>query len=674
MQFLYPNFLWALTALAIPVIIHLFYFRRFKKVYFTNVRFLRELKKETSARSRLRNLLLLLMRLLAIAALVFAFAQPFIPLEKEVRSGDRLVSVFVDNSFSMSQTVDNVPLIDQAKEKAREIIRNYNNTDRFQVLTNKPSGREQFLLSREDALRQIDDISLTPETRNGTSISRTIREADRNQNTLIPVAYILSDFQKQQFGDLDLNDTTTQWNLVPLGSIRQSNVGIDSAWFAAPVQLVGQSNQLLIRIRNYGEQAVENIRLTWQQDGQQKPEGTINLEGGASKVDTINFQPSRSGWQSIKLNVTDYPIQFDDDYHLAYNARANVTVLLIHDGVANPYLKAAFAAPGYFSVREEQSNRINYSTLSDYDLVILQSLDKLSSGLEKELLNYMENGGNTLVFPGIDKPDSFVGETARRLGADPVTKVTRSGEFDVARINESSFVFRNVFSRLSSSLRLPKTTVRLEYSRSQRSNSEWLMRYADGLDYMLRYPVGDGNLFTCATPINTEYNDLVKQAEIFVPMLFRMAVSASSKRRPAYTIGKDRSISLDVRGPVGDESFRVKTEPEFIPAVEPRARGIILYTSDQVSESGVFPLVMGDTTLALLAFNYDRVESGQDFLSAAELEEQQPNAVIWEEVALGNFGQRIQEMDRGIILWKWFVVLALIFLALETLILRFWRQ
>ena len=66
MQLLYPAFLLALAALAIPIIIHLFHFRRFKKVYFTNVRFLKEVKEETSNRSRLRNLLVLLMRLLAL--------------------------------------------------------------------------------------------------------------------------------------------------------------------------------------------------------------------------------------------------------------------------------------------------------------------------------------------------------------------------------------------------------------------------------------------------------------------------------------------------------------------------------------------------------------------------------------------------------------------------------
>ena len=111
MEFLYPNFLFALAALAIPIILHLFYFRRFKKVYFTNVRFLKEVKEETSARSKLRNLLVLAMRLLALLFLVLAFAQPFIPQDVEVKQGDKAVSVFIDNSFSMSALGQEVPLL-----------------------------------------------------------------------------------------------------------------------------------------------------------------------------------------------------------------------------------------------------------------------------------------------------------------------------------------------------------------------------------------------------------------------------------------------------------------------------------------------------------------------------------------------------------------------------------
>jgi len=151
MQFLFPTFLFALGAIAIPIIIHLFYFRRFKKVYFTNVKFLKEVKEETSARQKLRNLLVLLMRCLAIAALVLAFAQPFIPTGQDVKTGDKAVSIFVDNSFSMSSLSQDVPLIELAKSRAREIINAYPVEDRFQVLTNDFEGRHQRLIGKAAA-------------------------------------------------------------------------------------------------------------------------------------------------------------------------------------------------------------------------------------------------------------------------------------------------------------------------------------------------------------------------------------------------------------------------------------------------------------------------------------------------------------------------------------------
>ena len=68
MAFAQPLFLIALAGLAIPVIIHLFNFRRYKKVYFTNVSFIADIKQESKKRSQLKHLLILLMRLLSHCA------------------------------------------------------------------------------------------------------------------------------------------------------------------------------------------------------------------------------------------------------------------------------------------------------------------------------------------------------------------------------------------------------------------------------------------------------------------------------------------------------------------------------------------------------------------------------------------------------------------------------
>ena len=137
MLFANPVFLTALAALAIPVIIHLYNFRRYKKVYFTNVRFIAEIRQESKKRSQLKHLLILLMRLLAITALVIAFAQPYLPsvLQKKNITDRQAVSIYIDNSFSMEALATNGKLLDIAKTKAIEIASAYKPSDLFQILT-----------------------------------------------------------------------------------------------------------------------------------------------------------------------------------------------------------------------------------------------------------------------------------------------------------------------------------------------------------------------------------------------------------------------------------------------------------------------------------------------------------------------------------------------------------
>src|SRR5690349_16450291 len=122
MTFVSPVFLWALAAVAVPIIIHLFNFRRYKKVYFTNVKFLKELQQESKSKSRLKEILILIARCLAITCLVLAFCQPVIPDKNNTQktSGATAISLYIDNSFSMVNITKQGPLFDLARNHARE--------------------------------------------------------------------------------------------------------------------------------------------------------------------------------------------------------------------------------------------------------------------------------------------------------------------------------------------------------------------------------------------------------------------------------------------------------------------------------------------------------------------------------------------------------------------------
>ena len=132
MKFLYPQFLYALFALAIPIIIHLFNFKKYKVYYFSDISFLKSLKEKTKSQSQLKHFLIFLSRALAFIFIVLAFAQPYIPNQPDkVQVNKHAVSIFIDNSFSMNRTNKQGSLLNDAKFKANQVLNAYNETNDF---------------------------------------------------------------------------------------------------------------------------------------------------------------------------------------------------------------------------------------------------------------------------------------------------------------------------------------------------------------------------------------------------------------------------------------------------------------------------------------------------------------------------------------------------------------
>ncbi|MEK7256368.1 MAG: BatA domain-containing protein, partial [Bacteroidota bacterium] len=496
MQFLFPSFLFAMAAIAIPIIIHLFYFRRFKKVYFTNVRFLREVKEETSARQKLRNLLVLLMRCLAVIFLVLAFAQPFIPQDVEVKKGENAVSVFVDNSFSMSALSEEAPLLEKAKQRAKQIISAYAVEDRFQVLTNDFEGRHQRLVSKDEALALVDEIKASPAVREVSKILTRQQQALGSGMGTNKIAYLISDFQ-QNIADLEnFKDTLLTVNLVPLQAVQERNVSIDSAWFEAPVQMVSQPNPLVVKVKNWSDEDAENVRLSVTYGGETKPVGELNIPANESVIDTVNIGIQTTGWHEAELAVTDYPVQFDDRYVFAYNVAEVINVLVVNELSPDPYLEAAFRGIPSFRVTNQLSRNLDYSRFPNYQLIICNGVVSISSGMASELKNYVQNGGNLVVFP---PQNANLGSYKSFLESFPANELQafEAAERSVSDINTEEFVFRDVFENRSANLKLPATKGNFKLTTFGSRGEERLLTYRDGTTFLGKYKTGQGILYLC---------------------------------------------------------------------------------------------------------------------------------------------------------------------------------
>lgn len=674
MQFLYPSFLWALLAIAIPIIIHLFYFRRFKKIYFTNVKYLQEIKEETSSRNKIKNLLILLSRILAVAALVFAFAQPFIPQGDTVKTGNNAVSVFVDNSFSMQATQDEVPLIDIAKEKARQIVNAYTEEDRFQVLTHAFEGRHQRLVSKEDALSLIGEIEISPEVRKLSKVVNRQKQAVGNQEEN-EILYLISDFQVSIYDLEDYRDTTAELNLLPLQAIQEKNVSLDSVWLESPVPIINQTNKLIVKITNHSDDAAEGVRLSMLKDGQEKPEGTFNIPARTSQVDTINLSLLKTGWHTAELRITDYPIQFDDKVYIALNVQEDIKVLAINDGQPNKYLTALYKGLNNYTLTNQNQSAVDYAQIKEYDLVILNDLRDISTGLASELDNYVVNGGNALIFPSAAASQSSYNNLLNAIGANTLQGLEKEKR-TVSSINRDEFIFSEVYEYVGRNITLPTTNANWKLTNYQSRAQESLLRYRDGTPYLVKYVRGEGHLYLCASGLDSELNNLSQNAEIFVPMLYKMAIASTKSASISYTIGSDEIIEAENRISNGDLVYKITGKEEFIPGQIALGNKMLLDVNNQVSKAGFYKLRLDNKDEADLAFNYDRTESDLSIVSTNDLDTGSSSSFfnVLDGSLDSDFSSYISEKDRGIILWKWCLILALLFLAIEIFLLRIWSE
>ena len=673
MQFLYPWFLVALGTLAIPIIIHLFYFRRYKKVYFSSVRFLKEVKDETSARSKLKNLLVLLSRLIAIAFLVMAFAQPFLRTSTKDQSSQNLVGIFVDNSYSMNAMSQDIPLLSKAKQRARTIVGAYDDQDRFIILTHDFQGKNMRLVHRDEAITMIDEIQPTPTVHNLSEAYSKIKslESKTEGNKHI---FLISDFQKSITDINAISDSIYKTHLIPLQSVQERNIGIDSAWFESPIQLIGEPNKLLFKIHNYGDQEIQDARISLTQNNQLKPLGIINLKAGTAYTDTAEIVVDRPGWQEIQLEITDFPVQFDDKLFLCFNVNAKINILVIAKDQPDEYLSTAIKSLPSVNYSIQSIKNVNYSLISQNQLIILDDLNEMSSGLTNELINAMKQGSNVILFPGEAADLRSLNNFCNTAGAGSFTSFEKK-VVPVTNLNTLEFTFKEVYTKIKPNMKLP--TVQGRYLRNKGiRGEESILSFADDQAFISKSKVEKGSLYICSSSINSSVSDLSRNPEIFVPMIFRMALYKNVADKNIRFIGSDETIEVNRSPTAGENTLHISKlkNIDIIPFQRASGNKTILDMKGAIHEAGIYRITLKDSLMGMTAFNYNRKESDLTTFSLSELNTKYGDIYeVIDKTDTAAFDGWFKGNIKGKTYWKWFLGVTLIFLLIESLLLRFWK-
>ena len=686
MSFLHPAFLWALAALAIPVLIHLFQLRRFKRIDFPNVRFLAEVSQQTRARKKVQHWLVLLARLLALACLVLAFAQPYLPsVGGAVKAGQRAVSLYIDDSYSMDGRNAQGRLLDQARKGAQDAVMAYNATDRFQVLTGQFSGREQQLLGRDEALESAAQADVSPYSRALSKVLLRQREALAASEANSKRAILFTDLQ-QSITDVDqwTNDTLVPTVIVPLTPTTPDNLSIDSAWFATPVRRAGQDEVLHVRIRNHGAQELVNVPLRLDIDGRQRAVASFSVAGGAAVDTTLRFLGDGPGDHWGVVSINDQPVVFDDKLYLAYRVTDRLRVLLVtgNDPEGDRAVTSVFGLDSAHTFSTQPYRALDLASLKQQDLVVLNALPDVPGGLSRALVEFVEAGGSLAVFPPSQGDAARYAELFASVGAAPPTRMD-TGLVKVDRIDLEEPFYRAIFQTMPRNVELP--VVRERWSLRPAAGSDVLLRLQDGSAWLARTTKrpaaangaqeAGGSVYLCASPLAESASNLTRHS-LFATSLLRMAELSRPMGTLYHTIGDEARIPLEGLAVATDEPPHLKGPNglDLVPEVRrtPGRTDLLLHDTDL--PDGPYFVTLGPDTVLAVALNLARRESDLRTFTPAELQAQLTERGLTSFSVLdetsADLSLRLSELDQGRKLWKWFILLALLFLAAEVFLIR----
>lgn len=679
MQFVYPYFLWGLLALAVPVIIHLFNFRKFKRVYFSNVQFLKEVQQETQSRNKLKQWLILAARLLAITCLVLAFAQPFIPgkLQSTDNTAQKSVTVFIDNSFSMDAQQKQGRLIDLARTYADEIISAYSDADRVQVLTHDFESRHQVFYSPSEARQLINQITISPSSRPLSEVMMRISDLHNNQSSQSSRIYIISDFQQSFINWEQLHiDSSAFIQFLPVTPSIQSNLYIDSCWADRPELQNGGTLKLMVRVRNESDQDVENLTLRFKVNGQQKSPVNISVGAHGSVDAEINYTIQETGFHTGEISLDDDQITFDDIFYIGFDVKESLPVYNIEGSKAGPYIQRLFGNDSYFRLETVKEGQVDYSKLSLQPIIFLNGLEKISSGLIQELKKHTESGGTIVVIPASNADQKTYNELFTALGTG-IFQQLDTADVRIERIDSGDPFYADVFEQFPENMDLPMVKKHWVLSSQSSGYSIPIINTKNGRRFYARYQRGKGQIYVLASALDESWGNFPRHA-LFVPTFIKTVFSALQGSSLYYTLGTDAQISVPGLKLQGDNVFTFKHEAsgtEMIPQQRTIENTTWFYPGNLLSADGLYSVLAGSEPVFRFVMNYNRRESNPAVYTAEQLNKKIKEFGFTNISLLNNevkdLRQAVMAADSGVKLWKLFIILTLVFLGIEILLIRF---
>ncbi len=656
MQFKYPEILYILFALLIPIFIHLFQLQRFIKTPFTNVKFLKEIELQTRKSSRLKKWLVLISRLAIFASIIIAFAQPY--FSKNNTTKEWFTTIYIDNSISMQAKGEQGELF---KRAVQDIVEHLPNKGQFALATNAEIHTNLSKKSLIEQLKNIPYSSLKTSLKTQVLKSQQVFEeySDKHKKLII-----ISDFQNALKKNQNLENTNensylfsknTAFDYIQLTPQLKYNISIDSV---SILERNIDNTVLEIVLFNQGNED-KSVSVNALQNKIVLAKNTVEMPANTSQKLALRI-PNKVENITLKIDADDAYF-FDNVYYVSFQKQSKVNVLVISE--YKSFFEKIYT-PDEFNLTQKKLEQISFSQIDKQQLVVLNGLLKIPQSLQTKLESFTKNGGSLLIIPNkkntIDDLNGFFNQL--RIG-QLIHKQTDS--IQVTKIHFSHPILRKVFDKKITNFQYPIVT---SYFKSKLINEQPILSFENQESFICQFKKQKGNVFWVAAPLDSKSSNFTK-APLIVPIIYNIGKHSLSQPQLSYRTGEENTITVKKQLNKDEVLHITKDQYDFIPLQEIQSEKVLLFTDKQPQKAGFYEVTNKENILKNLAFNNPKDESNLVFLEMNRLTETNENihqyTSIKEALSALSAEQSIQSY------FKWFVLLAFLFILIEILLLKY---
>lgn len=688
MTFLNPAVLFGLLAASIPIIIHLLNLRKLKKIDFSTLQFLKELQKNKIRKIKIKQWLLLALRVLIILAIVTAFARPTIVGVSigGTTSAAKTTAVFIlDDTFSMSVVDQNGSYFNQAKEAIKNILTQFEEGDEFGlVLVSHQPDEIEMTSNLNKFVQEVDatNISYASGKLNNSIIkaAELIGEA-KNFNKEI---YVLTDFQKGRLANedeiIDLKEQLGEQ--VRLYTFNYSgkevfNFGIDDLKLNTQIFEKDKPVKFEATLKNYSERTKDNLVVSLFINGERLAQQSINLNSGESKIANLEASARNFGYNDAIIEIEEDDIIQDNKRYTSFFISEKIPVLILADDVNDTKLIEAalksVSEKGYFDITIKKTEQISGVSLNNFQVIILLS-DNF--GNESVKLNqFLSSGKGIIIFPPSENGSSGFNSSLNSIGITSAGSFVKLEAGQSIHFSETDFnhpLFENIFmDEKKKQIESPEIFSYFKINPVGKGKS--IIKLQDESSFLSEYSIGDGKVLLFSSSPVFSWSDFPIKG-IFAPLVTKsvMYLSAYNKNEVNYFAGETINVNVAERTLPQIKIVRPDKSEDFINIDENQTSDFISYAA--TSLAGNYEFLSGEKLLASANVNTDPAESVTEYLTESDFDEYLEKInfngkhIIIDKNE--NPTQMILQARFGSELWRYFVLIAILLALVEMTIAR----